>query len=331
MRDDDYAKLLEDLEHELLSGAGPAGVLGLTRVTLRLLASLAPSGLSAAVEAIYAPQTLDARQPLRVPVRPFPALSEAQHGVLVVAADEEKEDLLRAALPFIQGAPKVIVAGYGHLAFRDPLFDEELTQLLVPSLANGYPLSLVHLYQCLANAARLGLRGVVAEFGMFKGGTTMFLSRVIKRLGAGWPVIGFDPFGGFPPRRSPLDMYDHPDCVFTDLAAVRRYLDGQDIEIVAGDITQTCKRLEGEDLVLSFIDTDNYTSASAALDVARERTVPGGAIVFDHFTGTGRFRYTLGERIAGRVLLDDPRYFHLHGTGVFYRQPSAHADRAVSG
>ena len=43
--------------------------------------------------------------------------------------------------------------------------------------------------------------------------------------------------------------------------------------------------------------------------------------VFDHFTGTSRFRYTLGERIAGRVLLDDPRYFHLHGTGVFYRQP----------
>jgi hypothetical protein len=51
--------------------------------------------------------------------------------------------------------------------------------------------------------------------------------------------------------------------------------------------------------------------------------VPGGAIVFDHFTGTDRFRYTLGERIAGRVLLDDPRYFHLHGTGVFYRQPPA--------
>jgi O-methyltransferase len=72
----------------------------------------------------------------------------------------------------------------------------------VPSLANGYPNSLVHLYQCLANAARLGLSGAVAEFGMFKGGTTMFLSRVIKRLGASWPVIGFDTFGGFPPRRS---------------------------------------------------------------------------------------------------------------------------------
>lgn len=81
----------------------------------------------------------------------------------------------------------VIVAGYGHLGFRDRVFEDERAQLLVPSLANGYPNSLVHLYQCLANAARLGLSGVVAEFGMFKGGTTMFLSRIIERLGAKWP------------------------------------------------------------------------------------------------------------------------------------------------
>ncbi len=323
MRDEDYARLLEDTERELLAGAGPAGVLGLTPVTLRLLASLAPSGLTGAVEAVYTPAADDTRLALTVPVRPFAALGQARCGVLVVAADDEKEDLLCAALPFITGEPKVIVAGYGHLGFRDPVFSQEQAQLLVPSLANGYPHSLIHLYQCLANAARLGLRGVVAEFGMFKGGTTMFLSRVIERLGAGWPVIGFDTFGGFPPRRSPLDMYDHPDCVFIDLAAVRRYLDGRDIEIVSGDIAGTCGRLEGEDLVLTFIDTDNYTPARAAIEVAAERTVPGGAIVFDHFTGTDRFRYTLGERIAGRALLDDPRWFHLHGTGVFYHQAAA--------
>ena len=322
MRDEDYAKLLEDTRHELLAGSGPAGVLGLTPVTLRLLASLVPSGLHRAVEGIYAPKADDACPKLTVPVRPFDALSEATCGVLVVAADAEKENLLCAALPYISGTPKVIVAGYGHLGFRDPVFDQEQAQLLVPSLANGYPHSLAHLYQCLANAARLGLAGVVAEFGMFKGGTTMFLSKVIERLGANWPVIGFDTFGGFPPRRSPLDMYDHPDCVFTDLPAVRRYLDGRDIEIIAGDIAETCGRLEREDLVLTFIDTVNYTPAKAALEVARERTVPGGAIVFDHFTGTSRYRYTLGERIAGRVLLDDLRYFNLHGTGVFYRQGS---------
>ena len=46
--------------------------------------------------------------------------------------------------------------------------------------------------------------------------------------------------------------------------------------------------------MLAFIDTDNHTPARAALEVARERTVPGGAIVFDHFSGTSRYRYTLG-------------------------------------
>jgi O-methyltransferase len=321
MRDEDYGRLLEDTQLELLAGNGPAAVLGLTPVTLWLLASLAGSGLDRAVDAVYAPTEQGAWPALPVPVRPLAALTEAACRVLVIASDEEKEDLLRAALPYISGAPKVIVAGYGHLAFRDAVFEEEQAQLLVPSLANGYPHSLVHLYQCLVNAARLGLSGVVAEFGMFKGGTTMFLSRVIERLGAGWPVIGFDTFAGFPARRSPLDMYDHPACVFTDLPAVQRYVDGRDIEIVAGDIAATCGRLEREDLVLTFIDTDNYTPAAAALRVVRERTVPGGAIVFDHFAGTTRFRYTLGERIAGRVLLDDPDWFHLHGTGVFYRQP----------
>ncbi|MGH8908463.1 MAG: TylF/MycF/NovP-related O-methyltransferase [Egibacteraceae bacterium] len=313
----DYAKLLDDLEHELLSGARSVGVLGLTSVTLRLLAALAASGLAWAVEAVYASDT---RPALSVPVHPFNALVEAGHDVLVVAADEDKEELLRAALPFIRGAPRVIIAGYGHLAFRDPIFREELAALLVPSLANGYPNTLTHLYQCLVNATRLGLRGVVAEFGMFKGGTTMFLSRVIERLGEDWPVIGFDTFSGFPPRRSPLDMYDHPDCIFTDLPAVRRYLDGRNVEIVPGDIVKTCQRLEDEDVVLSFFDTDNYSSARAALEVVKARTVVGGAIVFDHFAGVDRFRYTLGERMAGSVLLDDPQYFHLHDTGVFCRQ-----------
>jgi hypothetical protein len=318
---EDYAKLLEDLEQELTAGTCSAGILGLTSVTLRLLARLAPTGLLADLT-VYAPETPvgQANPSLCVPLMPLKALAQVDHDVLVVAADDDKEDLLLEALPFIQGTPKIIVAGYGHLAFRDPVFHEELTQLLVPSLANGYPNSLVHLYQCLMNAARLRLPGVVAELGMFKGGTTMFLSRVIERLGTDWRVIGFDTFEGFPPRRSPLDMYDHPKCVFTDLPAVRRYLQDRNVEIVAGDIIETCSRLGDEDLVLTFIDTDNYSPAEAALAVVRERTLVGGAIVFDHFTGVDRFRYTLGERLAARVLLDDPRYFHLHGTGVFYRQ-----------
>lgn len=321
MRTEDFTKLLDDVQAELLRGAQRLGILGLTPTALRMIESLASSGLLTAVEAIYERDLAEDRTPqLAVPVRSFSQLGQVVHEVLAIAADEEKEDILLAALPYIKGTPKVVVAGYGHLAFRDATFRQELAQLLVPSLANGYPNTLIHLYECLCNAARLDLRGVVAEFGIFKGGTTMFLSRVIEHLGKDWPIIGFDSFNGFPARRSPLDMYDHPDCVFTDLSAVRRYLKHRNVQIVAGDIVETSRELVDQDLILSFIDTDNYSSARAALAAVQERTVVGGAIVFDHFTGSDRFRYTLGERIAGRVLLDDSRYFHLHDTGVFYRQ-----------
>lgn len=321
MHPNDYAKLIEDVEHELLMGKQSIGILGLTKITFQIINRLSSICLLDTVKAIYVPNKVNTIHPnFQVPLHLFKELANVQLDVLIVAEDVEKELLIYDALPFIQGTPKIIVAGYGHFEFNDPIFREELSQLLVPSLATGYPYTLIHIYQCLKNAARLGLNGVVTEFGMFKGGTTMFMSRIIERLGRDWPVIGFDTFNGFPPRRSPLDMYDHPGCFFSDLPAIRRYLEGHNIEIVCGDIVDTCYRIAEQHLVLTFIDTDNYTPARAVIDIARERTLIGGAIIFDHFTGVDRFRYTLGERIAGKVLLDDDRYFHLHSTGVFYRQ-----------
>jgi hypothetical protein len=155
---------------------------------------------------------------------------------------------------------------------------------------------------------------------MFKGGTTMLISRLIESLGQSWPVLGFDTFSGFPDKRHVLDMYRHPDCVYEDQDQVRRHVSGRNIEIVSGDIVSTVSRLTDSAVVLAFVDTDNFTSAQAILDVIQERVVVGGAIVFDHFTGRERFRYTLGERMAAKRLLDDDRYFNLHDTGVFFRQ-----------
>jgi hypothetical protein len=240
--------------------------------------------------------------------------------VVLIASDEGKEDLLVEAVPFLIPETKVLIGGFGHFRFRDPLFEHETSTAFVPSLANGYPNSLIHIYQCLQNAARLDLEGVVAEFGMFKGGTTMLISRFIEAFGKAWKVYGFDTFDGFPPPRSVLDMYAHPDCVFLDLDGVRRFFEGRNVEVVPGDVVETVTRLEREDIVLAFVDTDNYTSAAAILDVILDRVVVGGAIVFDHFTGRDRFLYTLGERIAAKRILGDSRYFNLHETGVFLRQ-----------
>jgi O-methyltransferase len=317
----DFSKLIDDLDEQLLAGAQRIAILGLAAETLKIVRHLHATGVPDGVESVYVPRgQLQPSHSLPFAVCAIDEIGTVEHDVIVVAADCDKEDLLFEALEYIKGSPKVIVAGYGHLSFRDGNFRKLVSDLMVPSLANGYPNTLVHLYECLVNAAKLNLQGVVAEFGVFKGGTTMFLSKTIESLGKSWPIIGFDTFNGFPPRRSPLDMYDHPDCEFTGLDAVTQYLGGRDIELIAGDVVETAQILSQRDIVLTFIDTDNYSSAVAAIKAVKDRTVIGGAIVFDHFTGVDKFRYTLGERMAGQSLLRDPRYFNLHGTGVFYRQ-----------
>jgi O-methyltransferase len=322
MHDNDLQKLVDDATSHVLQGKGPVAILSLSDVAIRFVRSFRDRGLLGSISGVYSASSDASSTPSLEGVRVL-ALPELQHEhatAIVVAADAEKEAVILSALPHIIGTPRLIVAGYAHYSFRDALFDQIRAHLTAPSLANGYPNSLIHIYQCLRNGARLRLSGAVVELGTFKGGTTLFIAQVIEQLGMRWPVLTFDSFSGFPPRRTPLDMYDEPECVFTDIEAVRSLFAGRDIQIVTGDITQTCHQLAQLDLVLTFFDTDNYSPAQAALAIVRERTVLNGAIVFDHFTGVDRFRYTLGERLAALPLLDDERYFNLHGTGVFIRQ-----------
>jgi len=254
------------------------------------------------------------------PVRSLDELCDCRPDVVVIAEDAGKEEMLEAVAARVPPTTKLLIGGYGHFEFRDAVFDSVRRELFIPSLANGYPHCLVHIYQCLQNAHSRGLHGAVAEFGMFKGGTTMLMSRFIEELGATWKVYGFDTFDGFPPKRSPLDMYDHPECVFPNVDLVRAMFAGRNVEIIEGDVVDTVARLEEEDLVLSFVDTDNFTSASAIVQVIAERTLVGGAVIFDHWAGHGRYIDTIGERLAAKALAADPRYFNLHGTGVFLRQ-----------
>lgn len=318
-----FELLFRDALAAVLSG-GRLAVLGQTEWSQALISALRGQGLVGHVAGIFA----DAPIPVDgVESHGIGELSKATFTHLVVASDEHKEDLLLSALPHLVGCPRVIVSGYGHLKFCDPLFDELEQSQIIPSLANGYPNTLIHIYQCLASAHRRGLGGIVVEFGMFKGGTTMFMSKVIERIGANWKVVGFDSFDGFPPRRSPLDMYDHPGCAFRDFATAHRMFEGRNVELVKGDIVETCQRVAQEEIVLAFVDTDNYTPAREIIRVCRDRVVPGGAFVFDHFTGVDRFRYTLGERIAAKALLDDSRFLNLHSTGVFLRMEGSETCR----
>ena len=308
---------LEKLQDELLAALVQApdarvAVVGRTVAALKIKAYLSAHGFASNLSGVYGAEGGG-------PFTPIGELAGARTDIVVVAEDAGKERLLDEVAARVAPGVRVLIAGHGHLAFGDAAFARIVRDALVPSLANGYPNCLVHIFQCIRHAARLQLRGVVAEFGIFRGGTTMLLSRFVEEFGQDWKVLGFDTFDGFPPPRSALDMYAHPDCVFRDEEAVRRYLVGRNVEIVSGDVLDTAERLAGEDVILAFVDTDNYTSAMRIVDIVAERVVLGGSIVFDHWTGAGRHVRTIGERMAARRLADDPRYFNLHGTGVFLR------------
>jgi O-methyltransferase len=316
----DLDALVDLLRQKIVTSAEvvTVGIIGYTPTALKLVQVLADMQLLDTVTGIYSSGELSARgSSLR---KSIDRLRDDNPIVAIVASDEDKETLLIEALPYLTPRTRILIGGFAHFSFRDALFEAETSSALIPSFANGYPNSLIHIFQCLKNAARLNLDGVVVEFGMFKGGTTMLMSRFIEKLGKNWKVYGFDSFAGFPPPRSPLDMYAHPDCVFLDEALVRKMFEHRNVEIIAGDILQTVDQIKDEPVVLAFVDTDNFSSADAVLDVIQDRVVPGGAIVFDHFTGRNRFLYTLGERIAAKRLLEDNRYFNLHDSGVFLRQ-----------
>lgn len=296
--------------------ATQVAILGNTPATLHVRAALCAAGLEDRIVGIF-----DRVAQPGAGIRGLPELADTDHDLLVVGRDAEKADLLIAYRDQVGGARPtvgVVVAGTAHLDFADPLFTELEAPALVPSYATGSTHTRVHLFQCLRAAAANGLSGAIVEFGAFKGGTTAWLARVAHRLGLRTsPVIGFDSWAGFPPRRSVLDMYEHPRCVFTDFEAVRAYVEPFGVELVEGDITDTYRHLQGRPLLLCFFDTDNYSPAHAALELCAGQLVVGGSIVFDHVATLPSYIDTLGERIAAYEVLRPAGFLHLHGTGVF--------------
>jgi len=239
---------------------------------------------------------------------------------VVIMTDVSKERALVSLAASYSGAPRVILAGMQHLEFADAAFDEILQSCLVKSYANGYRSSLIHLYQAIQYLAASGLSGSVAEFGICKGGTIVFIKKVLEHFGLrDADVFGFDIFDGFPARRSPLDLYRHAKCEFRDYATVTAYCERFGVKVIKGDICDTYSFLEGKPLILSFFDTDNYSPAKAALNLCVRQTARGGIIFFDHYTTERDYLYTIGERIAANEFLTARHFFNPHGTGLFIK------------
>jgi O-methyltransferase len=237
---------------------------------------------------------------------------------LIVASDEGKESILDQFSRIDSRVPRIILSGQANYEFDDPVYQHILSSCPVKSKAGGYQHMLVHLYQSLRYVATRNLYGSIAEFGVYQGGTTVFMAKVLQHYGCTGRIYGFDTFAGFPQRKSALDIYRDQKCEFPDFETVRRYCSPYNIELVQGDICETYTKLHDIPLVMSFFDTDNYSPTRRALELCIKQTVEGGILAFDHYYSPN-WNKTVGERIAIKQVLDESQTFNLHGTGIFVK------------
>lgn len=310
--------LVADTIDGLLAGSRRAAIWGDVADCVTVIGALERAGFLDKIACVVVPSNSSACAPFDIPLVKETDITNVDFDLLVVASDAAKEDVLRRFVALDMRMPRVIARGSGHYEFRDPLYGQTVISLPVKSKAGGYPQMLVHIYQCLRSIVRRRLQGSIAELGVLHGGTTVFMARALKAMEYPLPIIGFDTFAGFPPRRSVLDLFDDPAYSAADFDTVRAYCAPYPIELVRGDIAEvTRQRLRDTSLVLTFVDTDNYSAVRDVLPDVWENTVPGGFVAFDHYYSPSWDR-TTGERMAAdEVLGNRPDAFNLHATGIF--------------
>jgi hypothetical protein len=320
MAPDEFAdELINQVLSTIANGNHKVLIWGITPPALKLLSFLNVSGLISKIAALVDGRSqLQTQRFFHLEVKSPRQLSDIEVDTLVICFDKEKESILEQFSEANSGKPHVVIAGNANYEFHDPIFDQIVKSCLVKSKAGGYPNMLVHLYQTLRHISIHKLDGHVAEFGVFQGGTTVFMAKVLRHFGYSGEIYGFDTFQGFPPRKSIFDLYDDSKCEFQDYESVRSYCEPYNIKLIVGDISETYTKLKNVPLALTFFDTDNYSSITRALDLCADQTIRNGALAFDHYFSPGWIR-TIGERIAIRRVLSEKSFFNLHGTGIFIK------------
>ena len=317
-------EFLTSIENGILEAVaqGSKSVLiwGFTPECLRLVKFMRDQGVDSLISGIVDQRTdTHGVQVGNVRVTPPEVIPSLAMDTLIIASNQGKERALKEFSRLDDRLPRVVMAGNGHQEFDDPRFREILSSCMISSRAGGYSHMLAHIYQSIVYIADQGLKGHFVEFGVYKGGTTVFMAKTLEGLNIDSKIYAFDTFSGFPRRRSLLDLYSSSHDEFSDFESVSKYCSGYPIELIRGDICETYKQLEGVPLVFSFFDTDNYSPTRMALELCYEQTVSGGILAFDHYYCDERWLYTLGERMAVTEMLKTMRVFNLHGTGIFVK------------
>jgi O-methyltransferase len=130
------------------------------------------------------------------------------------------------------------------------------------------------------------LDGDFAECGVYKGGTALLLSRVLKRVDSEKTLHLFDSFEGLPKGTDEKDeWFRKGQFAVESVESVERLLKdvGVVIDIRKGWIPDTFVGLQDEQYAFVHVDVDLYQSALDCCRYFYPRLVTGGVMLFDEY------------------------------------------------
>ncbi len=171
-----------------------------------------------------------------------------------------------------------------------------------------------------------GLRGDVAELGVYKGNTATMLADLARRIGGTAYLL--DTFEGF--RAEDLEGVDankRMEFSDTSLAQVMELVGSEATRFVQGYFPATASQIPGDaTFCLVHIDCDLYAPFCSALEFFYDRLIPGGFLVMHDYSS---LHWDGAERAVDEFFADKPESVvpMPDGSGTVIVRRSRKADR----
>lgn len=127
--------------------------------------------------------------------------------------------------------------------------------------------------------------GLIAEVGVYKGGTAYLICELNEAREMPRPVVLFDTFTGMPQTSSFYDLHKEGDFNDTSLVLVKNLLKPYPETIICQGLFPTVHGKTFKECTFSFVhlDCDIYSSVFNSLEYFYPKMSPGGIIVLDDY------------------------------------------------
>jgi hypothetical protein len=202
----------------------------------------------------------------------------------------EEEELLYRFLEHTHQLGRISVPIYRCTKIIDGLLEAMIRIAELRSCLNVRKLSLVaQLLACTPH------NGIIAECGVYQGGTTVLMAKLLELWQDPRRILAFDTFEGMPEPTAADSETVYQAGLFSDspLPSILRYFEQNEvahrIRPVQGLVQDTLPTEVRHDDQISFalIDTDQYAGTAAGLSVMVPNLACNGILLIDDYTVQG--------------------------------------------